>query len=109
MTIECKEFLRDGIFGEVLDNTDRHIEDAPAISNLLALDVNDYVPKENEEWDIERYEEREGHIFSPATRGLWKIAYRMARVLAREGKVIIRETGEIINLPSNITLSRRAT
>ena len=104
---EVKDYmgwLRDGIFAEVVDNLRGHLVGAPAISPLLILDVNDYVPTDGEEFDPEAWDARQGYIFAPATRENWKICFRMARSLVKGPVTVTDRDNMKLELPSTITI-----
>ncbi len=78
---EFKPCLRDGIMVEIEDNIDGFIDCAPPVKRLLVVNVNDYEPAEGERFDGEKWEERQGYFYAPATRDMWRLLYRVARVL----------------------------
>ena len=104
---EVKDYmgwLRDGIFAEVVDNSRGHLVGAPAISPLLILDVNDYVPADGEEFDPEAWATRQGYIYAPATRENWKFCFRLARALVKGPVVVTDRENMTLELPSITTI-----
>jgi len=98
--------LRDHILVDIVDNTDHGYEEtAPAIPNLLRIQVDDYRPDESEEWDVDEWESRQGVIFAPATREMWATAWRMARALCKHGLVFVNGPDVHCFLPGVMVLS----
>jgi len=87
---DLKSFLRDEISVEIISNSDGELDCLPPLERVLAFEVNDYDPGEGE-FDGEKYAERQGYLYAPATREWWKLAWRIARVLAA-GKTAILQT-----------------
>ncbi len=102
---DYREVVRDGVFAGIVSNNDEDIEGMPVAPALLEVEVNDYAPVGGEEWDVEAWEARQGLIYALPGRAGWKLAYRIARVLARGVPVRIQETGLIIELPSVVTIT----
>jgi hypothetical protein len=92
-------WITDHITARIEDNRDGSWEEAPRVERLLVLNMDDYRPEDDEKWDVDEWEARQGYICAPATRLFWTLAYRMARVLAKHGKVTVREWNETVELP----------
>ncbi len=100
---DFRGWLRDGIFAEVVDNSDGHIAEAPKVSALIALYVNDYSPADGEKWDVDAWEDRQGYIYAPATRQNWGWCFRLGRALVK-GPCNIEGRDLLIELPSITTI-----
>ncbi len=98
-------FVAPHITAKIEDNRDGGWEGAPLIERLLVMQVDDYRPADDEKWDVDAWEDRQGYIFAPATKEFWKVAYPIARGLAQHGKVTVKEWGETIELPCATVLS----
>ncbi len=104
---DFRSSLRTNIFADIRNNSDGHLKYAPAVKNLLAIETNDYLPPHDDEWDPDKYDERQGIIYAPCGRAGWTIAYRIARTLRNKGRCIIAETQEVIELPATVVISTR--
>ncbi len=104
---DFKSCVRDGIMADIENNLDGGREDAPLVSRLLVVDVNDYEPADGEKWDVDKWEERQGYLYAPATRKNWKLLYGIARVLAQGKSATIRAmNGEFsLSLPTVAAIS----
>ncbi len=101
--------LRDHIFVDVVDNRDGSFDaTAPAIPNLLRIQVDDYRPADNEEWDVDKWEARQGTIFAPATHAFWRVCWSVARILAAGKNAYVDAAngkGMCIRLPETVVMS----
>ncbi len=69
--------------------------------------VDDYIPAEGKEWDVDEWEASQGFIYFGRSKSCWKDAYRAARILA-QGKKIRIPSGEVLCLPCKLTISSPA-
>lgn len=99
---DFKPCIRDGIMAEIeVKGAGWFGPDA-----TLVVDVNDYEPAEGEQWDVDKWEERSGHIYAPATRENWILAYRIARGLLKGPVTVKHRTGDMtLTMPVDITIS----
>jgi len=100
-----RPYLRDGIAAGIWNNSDGHISDAPKLSALIEIDVNDYVRPVGEDWDVDAWEARQGYIYAPATRENWKVCYRIARGFMKGPVTITDRDGMKLELPSITTIN----
>ena len=91
-----------GIWGEVVDNSEGDVHDAPRLPALLVLNASAYELAEGEAFDGEAWEDSSATIYAPATRGNWALCYRLARRLLKGPVYLDQEQlmrlGPVINL-----------
>lgn len=100
--------LRDHIFVDIVDNSDgTWSADAPKVSKLLRVQVDDYRPAVDEKWDVDKWESRQGVIFAPATRNFWLLLWSIARILAAGSNASCEIDGKTlcIKLPEIVVIS----
>lgn len=67
-----------------VDNRDGSFsKDASKIINLVRVEVDDYVQADGEKFDEEEWQSRVSTIFFPPTREFWRLAWAIARSLAK--------------------------
>lgn len=101
-----RRWLTDHLAVDVIDNSKGAIGCAPAVQQLIWIQVDDYYPSDGH-WDVDEWEDRGGHIYAPASRVNWLDAYRVARTLAKDGKasLITRHGKQLdVELPAILLL-----
>jgi len=108
MNIKEREFsfvFREHIYVWVIDNSNGQIADAPVVTKLLEIHIDNYTPGENEEFDVDKFEERQGYIYAPAARKFWKQAWGLARTFVKHGQAQLPNMGVSCPINSIVVLS----
>ncbi|MDP1664096.1 MAG: hypothetical protein Q8L79_03140 [Methylobacter sp.] len=89
----------------IIDNSNGWMEDGPAVERLLSVEMDDYHAQDGE-WNFDDMQVRCGYIYIKPSRKGWTIAYRLARILARDGMAYVDtpEGKTLVTLPVVMTL-----
>lgn len=100
---DFKGWITDHIHVSVSKERTRDMPDGFPCGNYIFAEVDDYRPDDDQPWDPEAWEARNGYLYyaldiDPKTA--WLNCYRMARALSRLGgvDVRIRSTGEVVRI-----------
>jgi len=90
--------ISDHLIVDVVDNSNGGWEwsGGPRVKQLIKIEVDNYYPENDDDWDVDEWEEGRAYVFALPNRSSWQDAYRLARTLAKHGKARVTAPGGIV-------------